>query len=43
MKGTKGAPKGKQNARKQGFYSKVLNEAEQLYFEMTTGVQGYVE
>ncbi len=35
-----GAPKGNQNARKHGFYSKVLNEAEQLDFELATGVDG---
>ena len=36
----RGAPKGNQNARKHGFYSKVLNEAEQLDFELATGVEG---
>ena len=36
----RGAPKGNQNARKHGFYSKVLNEAEQLDFELATGVKG---
>ena len=36
----RGAPKGNQNARKHGFYSKVLNEAEQLDFELATGVDG---
>ena len=36
----KGAPKGNQNARKHGFYSKVLNEAEKLDFELATGVEG---
>ena len=36
----RGAPKGNQNARKHGFYSKVLDEAEQLDFELATGVQG---
>jgi len=36
----KGAPKGNQNARKHGFYSKVLDEAEQLDFELATGVEG---
>lgn len=40
MKGKKGAPKGNQNARKHGFYSKVLDEAEQLDFELATGVEG---
>ena len=29
-----------QNARKHGFYSKVLDEAEQLDFELATGVEG---
>ena len=36
----RGAPKGNQNARKHGFYSKVLDEAEQLDFELSTGVEG---
>ncbi len=36
----KGAPKGNQNARKHGFYSKVLDDAEQLDFELATGVEG---
>ena len=36
----KGAPKGNQNARKHGFYSKVLDEAEQLDFELASGVEG---
>ena len=40
MKGKKGAPKGNQNARKHGFYSKVLDEAERLDFELATGVEG---
>ena len=35
-----GAPKGNQNARKHGFYAKVLDEAEQLDFEMASGVNG---
>jgi uncharacterized protein YjcR len=39
-KGERGAPKGNQNARKHGFYSKVLDEAEQLDFEMATCVEG---
>ena len=38
--GKRGAPKGNQNARKHGFYSKVLDEAEQLDFELSTGVEG---
>ncbi|MFQ5997642.1 MAG: hypothetical protein ACE5KP_08490 [Dehalococcoidales bacterium] len=40
VKKKRGAPKGNQNARKHGFYSKVLDEAEQLDFELATGVNG---
>ena len=40
VKGKRGAPEGNQNARKHGFYSKVLDEAEQLDFELATGVEG---
>jgi len=40
MKGKRGAPEGNQNARKHGFYSKVLDETEQLDFELATGVEG---
>ncbi len=36
----RGAPKGNQNARKHGFYTKVLDEAEQLDFELACGVEG---
>ena len=36
----RGAPKGNQNARKHGFYSKVLDEAEQFDFELVSGVDG---
>ncbi len=36
----RGAPKGNQNARKHGFYSKVLDQAEQLDFELASGVDG---
>ncbi len=36
----RGAPKGNQNARKHGFYSRVLDEAEQLDFELATDVEG---
>lgn len=36
----RGAPKGNQNARKHGFYSKVLDEAGQLDFELAAGVNG---
>jgi len=34
------APKANQSARKRGFYSKVLDEAERLDFELATGVEG---
>ncbi|MBA7689942.1 hypothetical protein ES703_98461 [subsurface metagenome] len=37
----RGAPKGNQNARKHGFYSRVLDEAEQLDFELAAGVEGF--
>jgi len=40
LKGKRGAPKGNQNARKHGFYSKVLDEAEKLDFEQATSVEG---
>jgi len=36
----RGGQRGNQNARKHGFYSKVLDEAEQLDFELATGVEG---
>ena len=36
----RGAPKGNQNARKHGFYSKVLDKVERLDFELATGVKG---
>ena len=36
----RGAPKGNQNARKHGFYSRVLDEAERLDFQLATGVEG---
>ena len=39
-KGTRGAPKGNQNARKHGFYSMVLDEVEKLDFELAAGVDG---
>jgi len=40
VKRRSGAPKGNQNARKHGFYSKVLSEAEKLDFESASGVNG---
>ncbi len=36
----RGAPKGNQNARKHGFYSKILDKNEQHDFELATGVEG---
>ncbi|MDD5039391.1 MAG: hypothetical protein PHN78_08790 [Dehalococcoidales bacterium] len=36
----RGAPKGNQNARKHGFYSKTLDETERLDFELATSVEG---
>lgn len=36
----RGAPKGNQNARKHGFYSKVLDEAEQLELEKAREIEG---
>jgi hypothetical protein len=38
-----GAPKGNQNARKHGFYSRVLDETEQADYEMATSVEGLDE
>ena len=40
IKGKRGAPKGNQNARKHGFYSRVLNETEKFDFEQATGFEG---
>jgi hypothetical protein len=40
VKRKSGAPKGNQNARKHGFYSKVLDEAGRLDFELASGVEG---
>jgi hypothetical protein len=40
VKRKRGAPKGNQNARKHGFYSKVLDEAGRLDFELASGVEG---
>ena len=39
-KNPRGAPKGNQNARKHGFYSKVLDEAQQMDLELAEGVNG---
>jgi hypothetical protein len=40
VKPKSGAPKGSQNARKHGFYAKVLDEAEKLDFHKATGLNG---
>ncbi|GAH75167.1 unnamed protein product, partial [marine sediment metagenome] len=40
VKRKRGGQLGNQNARKHGFYSKVLDEAEQLDFELAAGVEG---
>ena len=40
VKRKRGAPKGNQNARKHGLYSKVLDKADQLDFELASGVEG---
>jgi hypothetical protein len=37
----RGTPKDKENAKKQGFYSKVLDQAEQMDFELASGVEGF--
>ena len=39
----RGAPKGNQNARKHGFYSKVLDEKEQAAFDQAIFVEGIDE
>ena len=40
VNGKRGAPPGNQNARKHGFYSRVLDAEEQLDFEQATRVEG---
>lgn len=40
MGGKTDASKGSQSARKRGFYSRVLDEAERLDFELAAGVNG---
>jgi len=40
VKRKRGAPRGNQNARKHGFYARVLDEAERLDFEQAAGVDG---
>ena len=39
----RGAPEGNQNARKHGFYSRVLTDEERQDFEQATGVEGIDE
>ena len=39
----KGAPKGNQNARKHGFYSQALSQAEQVKLEQARGIEGIDE
>jgi len=36
----RGAPQGNQNARKHGFYSLVLDEAQKMDFEIAEGMEG---
>ncbi len=40
VKRKRGGQPANQNARKHGFYSKVLDEAEQLDFDLASGVNG---
>jgi len=40
LKRQKGGQPGNQNARKHGYYSRVLDEAQQLDFELASGVNG---
>jgi hypothetical protein len=40
VKRKRGAPAGSQNARKHGFYAKVLDESEEMDFELAAGVNG---
>jgi hypothetical protein len=40
VKRKRGGQKGNQNARKHGFYSRVLDEAEKLDFEIASDVEG---
>jgi hypothetical protein len=39
----RGAPKGNQNARKHGFYSQVLDEAEKIQLEQARAIEGIDE
>ncbi len=40
VKRKRGGQPGNHNARKHGFYAKVLDEAEQVDFELASGVEG---
>ena len=40
LKRKRGGQPGNQNARKHGFYSTILDEAEQLDFDLASGVEG---
>ena len=40
QKKPRGAQKANQNARKHGFYSRVLDEAQQIDLELAQGIQG---
>lgn len=40
VRGKRGAPRGKAGAPKPGFYARVLDEADQLDFELASGVEG---
>ncbi len=40
MSGKRGAPKGNQNARKHGFYSRVLDETESADYARATEIDG---
>jgi len=37
----RGVPKGNQNEHKHSFYAKVMDEADQLDFELASGVEGF--
>jgi len=40
VRGKRGAPRGKAGAPKPGFYARALDDAEQLDFELASGVEG---
>ncbi|MHB8105779.1 MAG: hypothetical protein ACYDG5_09655 [Dehalococcoidales bacterium] len=43
LKHKRGAPKGNQNALKHGFYSRALNQTDQLDLDLAAGVEGFNE